>query len=205
MADFSIIGSGQHSTVEDLLDCFNDAAARGDLNAYFGCFKDLNSRFLGTDVNENWTAAEFLEFARPHFDGTPAWIYTPISGKRIIDYMVNDTWATFDEHLTSESFKATSRGSGSAIKDSITGYWYLVHYYLSFPIPNDLSKSFCENIAKYEKTGDIKKAEDEAIAATEALLLEMESSSSSSSNSNSNGNSCNNSSDGKKKKGKSKK
>ena len=59
-------------------------------------------------------------------------------------------------------------------------------YYLSFFIPNDLAKSFCTSIARWEAAtategGDDKeeaamKAEAEAHAqkATDALLLEME-------------------------------
>jgi len=137
--------------VEGLLDAFATAAAIGDLRGYFGCFQDGDtSRFLGTDVNENWTATEFLEFARPHFknDGTPAWIYVPLAGKRKVDY-IGDTFACFDEHLSSESFKATSRGSGSCVRNP-SGHWHLVQYYLSFPIPNDLAKGFCESIARWE-------------------------------------------------------
>jgi len=152
MSALGIIGSAQHSSVEGLLDAFAAAAATGDLRAYFGCFHDAaTSRFLGTDVNENWTASEFLEFARPHFksDGTPAWVYVPLEGKRKVDY-IGDSLACFDEHLSSESFKATSRGSGSCVRNA-SGHWLLVQYYLSFPIPNDLAKGFCESIARWER------------------------------------------------------
>ncbi len=150
MSEFDLIGKARHSSVEQLLDSFNDAAARGDLEAYFGCFLDASrSRFLGTDVKENWTAGEFLSFARPHFNGKPAWIYIPLEGKRTIDYFSDGSLATFEEHLTSVSFKATSRGSGTCVRNE-EGNWHIIHYYLSFPIPNELAKSFCASIAKWE-------------------------------------------------------
>jgi hypothetical protein len=185
MSDFAIIGKGEHASVDDLLNAFHEAAALGDLNLYFGCFADEKSRFLGTDVNENWTASEFMTFAGPHFkgDGTPAWIYAPKPDKeRILDYMMNGTLCTFDEHLTSESFGATSRGSGTAVKNE-QGKWHLVHYYLSFPIPNDLAHAFCGSIAKWEgaKVASVEKAlaqelaENEAARAADALILELES------------------------------
>lgn len=150
MGDYSCIGISKHRSVDELLDAFSRAASCGDLNAYFGCFYNENSRFLGTDINENWTCKEFLDFARPHFknNGTPAWIYLPLIGKRKIDY-IDKSFACFDEHLSSESFKATSRGSGTCIQKD--GHWFIVQYYLSFPIPNQLAKGFCDSIARWEK------------------------------------------------------
>ena len=152
MSSFDIIGTSQHSTIDALLNAFHQAAAIGDLAAFFSCFECAEkSRFLGTDVNENWTAGEFMEFARPHFknDGTPAWIYIPIKGKRVVDHFYDNEIATFDEHLISESFKATSRGSGSCVRNK-EGHWHFIQYYLSFPIPNVFAKVFCSSIAKWE-------------------------------------------------------
>lgn len=62
----SILETAKFTDVSSLLDAFSAAAACGDLEAYFGCFA-TSGRFLGTDVNENWTAAEFMAFAKPHF------------------------------------------------------------------------------------------------------------------------------------------
>jgi len=51
---------------------------------------------------------------------------------------------------------------------------YLTQYYLSFPIPNDLAKSFCETIAYWEKgTVSVEDAEKRAQQAADALLAEL--------------------------------
>jgi hypothetical protein len=149
----SIIRSAAHNSVEGLLDAFSRAAATGNLQEYFGCFYDDRSRFLGTDASENWTAAAFFEYAAPHFkgDGTPAWKYDPIPGSRKIDIYPSaeaPLFATFDELLSSVSFGATSRGSGTACYSS--GHWYICSYHLTFPIPNDLAKDITKAISKYE-------------------------------------------------------
>ena len=156
------------TTAEDLLDEFSTAAALGNLQRYFGCYFDEESRFLGTDANENWKVGEFFEFAKPHFDGTPAWIYRPISGKRKISVYEDRHFATFDELLESESFLCTARGTGTLIKHE--GCWFIGTYYLSFPIPNPLATQTCKIIHKYET----REASSEAEKHAEELLRELE-------------------------------
>ena len=48
-------------------------------------------------------------------------------------------FATFDELLDSESFGATSRGTGTLIFGS--NCWFIASYHLSFPIPDDIAKT----------------------------------------------------------------
>jgi hypothetical protein len=150
------VGKGAYSSVESLLDAFHNSATTADLDVYFGCFLEAESRFLGTDANENWTTKEFLEFAGPYFTkakkaGKEAWTYILKQGTRKINIITvgGSEIAYFDELLSSESFKATTRGNGVAVR-STDGLWFLSQYHLSFPIPNPLAKNFCEVIAIFE-------------------------------------------------------
>lgn len=147
-----ITGKGDHTSVESLLGAFHEASRVSDKSGYFACFNSPESRFLGTDAQENWTVREFYDFAGPYFDkakaeGKAAWEYTPIIGSRKVDILGNIAY--FDEIMTSVSFRATTRGNGVAIRNE-EGRWSLLQYHLSFPIPNPLAHSFCAVIADWE-------------------------------------------------------
>lgn len=152
----SSAGSGDVGCIPQiygLLDNFHRYAANGDFENYFACFHP-SGRFLGTDKTENWTVSEFMSFSRPHFTlGTSAWTFTPLPESRKCDVFPGRdgrvTFATFDEHLQSESFGTTARGTGSVIWDGEG--WLLAHYHLSFPIPNDLAHDMCKKIGNFEK------------------------------------------------------
>jgi len=162
-----MFGTGMHETVAVLLDAFHNSAERSDLKTWCGCFLTEKSRFLGTDVTENWTAGDAFKTFQSHFEQSKcAWKYTPI-GSRIIDIEEDGSLATFDERLRSESFGpgVTSRGTGVAVKRG--SHWFLLNYYLSFPIPNPLAKQLCETIASHE-------ASTVSDAAADELLKELE-------------------------------
>lgn len=162
------------TTVEELLDGFARAATDSNVEAYFDCFVDENSRFLGTDAKENWTVREFREFAVPYFEsarakGKAAWTYTLIEESRKVDYSGADNEiAYFDELLTSESFLCTTRGNGVAVKRD--GKWKLLQYHLSFPIPNPMAKNFCEIIHSFESAEKFESAENKEEDAEKKLL-----------------------------------
>jgi hypothetical protein len=103
----SLLNKTISSTIPELLDQFHLGAKTANLDLYFGCFFNLQSRFLGTDKDENWDVAEFYEFSKPHFLSGNGWTFTPIEGKRKFEVWNNKTFATFDELLESESFEAT--------------------------------------------------------------------------------------------------
>ena len=52
--------------IGEVLDTFHDAASKADGELYFGLFFD-GGVFIGTDVSERWTVAEFRDFAEPYF------------------------------------------------------------------------------------------------------------------------------------------
>ena len=152
------------------------AAAQANLNEYFGCFTQ-NSRFLGTDASENWTVDEFYSFSKPHFDNGKAWTFIPKPGSRKITIQTGHDdqpiFASFDELLDSVSFKATSRGSGTCIYRPSNKSWLVLQYHLSFPIPNDLAKKMCLEIADFEKIEDSNTKSADLAAKNESELLAM--------------------------------
>ena len=153
------------------------AAAQANLNEYFGCFTK-NGRFLGTDASENWTVDEFYSFSKPHFDNGKAWTFIPKPGSRKITLQTGHDgqplFASFDELLDSVSFKASSRGSGTCIYRPSNKSWLVLQYHLSFPIPNDLAKKMCLEIADFEKIEDKdSKAKSDLAAKNERELLAM--------------------------------
>merc|ERR1711998_391290 len=66
-----LIKSGNHSTIDELLDTFYISCVNKNSASFFGCFLDSNSRLLGTDMKESWSVAEFYEFSKPHFGHRP--------------------------------------------------------------------------------------------------------------------------------------
>ena len=172
-----IIEQGIHRSPEELLNVFHQAAAVGDLQAYFGAFC-RNGRFLGTDASENWPVEEFLEFSRPHFRDGKGWTYIPRLETRVLSYypsVESPIFATFDELLDSPSFPSTCRGSGSLCFNSDKQSWYVVSYHLTFPIPNDIAKETCDRIATFEKKQRLKQATSEADKHRDELLRELDS------------------------------
>jgi hypothetical protein len=71
-----------------------------------------------------------------------------------------------------------SRGTGTLIYDDKLKSWSIVSYYLSFPIPNDLSKEYCSKIAIFEKKqrsiDNLKIQEDNAKKIADELIAEFE-------------------------------
>jgi hypothetical protein len=172
MQSNQVIATSNHRTVDELLDRFHRAAAVANLRDYFACF-DKKSRFLGTDATENWTVDEFYAFSKSYFDAGSAWTFTPIRGTRKVIYFPNETnpvFCTFDELLESESFLATSRGSGTLIFNETNRNWLIAQYHLSFPIPNDLAKGMTKSISEFEKQSKIKAADE----AAEKLIAEWD-------------------------------
>lgn len=168
----SKIGSARFGTVDLLLDAFHKAASVADLTGYFGCF-DVNGRFLGTDASENWSAAEFLAFCKPHFSKGNGWTYTVQPGSRkVVQFAHHDgsaNFCTFDEILFNDSF-GTCRGSGTLIYSASISSWHVAAYHLSFPIPNEIAHDITATI-KAADPGLKGKLADQAAA---ELLAELD-------------------------------
>jgi hypothetical protein len=174
MSSFATIASfSNHPTPDLLLDCFHNAATRGNLVEYFSCFA-ISSTFLGTDINEYWTGEDFFQYAHSYFTGEkPAWIYVPVPSSRKYVYFPSKespAFATFDEWMTSESFALTCRGTGTLIYEN--NRWLIASYQLTFPIPNDLAKDLCKKIFLFERQQTITSEAARADSIAAELLAE---------------------------------
>ena len=162
------------SEIDDLLNTFHHAAAVAHFDTYFGCFS-AEGRFIGTDAEENWMISEFQEYARPHFAGSSAWVYNPISGTRKCKCF-SPNMATFDELLISPSLKCKLRGSGVIVYDSNLSKWLILSYHLSFPIPDEKVPDVTAAVGSYRIKNDdrlLRQREDEAARAAAAFLDEL--------------------------------
>ena len=171
----SIVGKGCYPTIDNLLDSFHNSASTADLRTYFGCFAP-EGRFLGTDASENWSASEFYTYAKPHFDRGTGWTYVPEVGTRRYHIFPSESqpvFASFDELLSSASFKATSRGSGTVAFDAQRKSWLIIAYHLTFPIPNDMAADMCKKIAAFESKNKVMRLNQDAEAKAEAAAAEL--------------------------------
>ena len=172
------VKTGRHFSQTALLDHFHMAAAEANLNDYFGCFYSISSRFLGTDATENWSALEFYDYCKPHFDAGSAWSYVPRITSRKFEHISSPDGTplitTFDELLDVESFGATARGTGTVIFDKESKVWFVISYHLSFPTPNELAHEICKKISLFEKKSAAKLSNDRSDAVAAELLAEFE-------------------------------
>ena len=162
-----LVRSGRYTSVVELLDSFHTYAAKKEWNSYFGCFASIHSRFLGTDVSENWTVREFYPFALKSPQG---WTYTPVATSRIISEHKSDgekkenenddydkdkreeekvIIVYFDEQLHHDKL-GKCRGTGCIEKIKVKNekevenkfYYFLIQYHLSIDVPNSLVPRF---------------------------------------------------------------
>ncbi|MCK8043426.1 nuclear transport factor 2 family protein [Shewanella sp. 1CM18E] len=118
----------------NVLNALNQYSSTADWDNYFALYAD-DGIFIGTDVSEHWSKAEFEQYARP----TKGWRYDLTS--REMTQRGDVIW--FDEVLSSPSY-GVSRGTGTLIKTN--GAWRIAQYHLSFPIPNNIAKSITKQI-----------------------------------------------------------
>lgn len=134
--------------VEAVLDRFHHAAAEADGDTYFAQM-DPNGVFLGTDATEHWDVAAFAAYARPYFDAGRGWDYRPLE-RHVYFGQARDT-AWFDERLWNEKY-GECRGTG-VLRRHADG-WKIVHYSLTFVVPNEVSKRVVEVIRAGEADGE---------------------------------------------------
>lgn len=132
--------AGEKANVDKVLSSFHDAASKADWGTYFGLMSD-DAIFLGTDVSERWSKTVFQEYAAK----TNGWTYR--LRERHINFTPDGNSAWFDEILDNEKY-GTSRGTGVLIRTN-TG-WKISQYHLTFPIPNDLTDGFTQQIQVFE-------------------------------------------------------
>jgi len=135
----AVVGCGASRTpptvegVAAVLDDWHAAAAAADEERYFGHFAP-DGVFLGTDDSERWTVAAFRAYAQRRFSEGQGWTYVPRD--RNVDFSPDGRVAWFDEKLDNESY---GRVRGTGVLRRTDDGWKIVHYSLSFPIPNDVT------------------------------------------------------------------
>jgi ketosteroid isomerase-like protein len=114
-----------------VLDDWHRAASAADGARYLGHMAE-DAVFLGTDASERWTLPAFRAFCEPYFSKGTGWTYEP----RERNLRVEGRLAWFDERLWNDKY-GECRGTGVLREDG--GTWKIVHYSLTFPVPNELA------------------------------------------------------------------
>lgn len=125
------------------LDALHRAASAADGATYFDLFTP-DATYIGTDVSEHWSIAEFRAYAEPYFAQGRGWTYTPRSRSLTLAPLDCRCVVWFDEALDSQSY-GTSRGTGVLVRGD-DGKWRIALYALTFPIPNALARDMTARI-----------------------------------------------------------
>ncbi|GLS00010.1 hypothetical protein GCM10007859_00130 [Brevundimonas denitrificans] len=126
-----------------VLDALHEAASKADGAVYFDLFTP-DATYIGTDVTEHWSIAEFRAYAEPYFNQGRGWTYTPRSRSLTLAPLDCRCVVWFDEALDSASY-GTSRGTGVLVRGE-DGRWRIALYALTFPIPNALARDMTARI-----------------------------------------------------------
>jgi hypothetical protein len=126
-----------------VLDALHEAASKADGATYFDLFTP-DATYIGSDVTEHWSIAEFRAYAEPYFNRGRGWTYTPRSRSLTLAPLDCRCVVWFDEALDSQSY-GTSRGTGVLVRGE-DGKWRIALYALTFPIPNALARDMTARI-----------------------------------------------------------
>ncbi len=125
------------------LDALHAAASKADGAVYFDLFTP-GATYIGSDVTEHWSIAEFRSYAEPYFNRGRGWTYVPRSRSLTLAPLDCRCVVWFDEALDSASY-GTSRGTGVLVRGD-DGKWRIALYALTFPIPNALARDMTARI-----------------------------------------------------------
>jgi len=137
-----LAGDRAAEEVAQVLDDFHTAASDADGERYFGHLAP-DAVYLGTDAGERWSADEFREYARPHFSAGRGWTYVAV--QRHVRVSAGGDLAWFDEKLNNEKYGEV-RGTGVLRKGD--GVWKIVHYSLTFLVPNAAAADVVKRIRR---------------------------------------------------------
>jgi ketosteroid isomerase-like protein len=128
------------AVVAGVLDDFHAAATDADEERYLGHFAP-DGIFLGTDATERWTVEEFRAFVHPYFSKGRGWTYVPT--ERHVMLAADGTLAWFDETLANEKY---GRLRGTGVLRKTDGQWKIVHYSMTFLVPNEVAPAVVDVI-----------------------------------------------------------
>lgn len=122
----------RRAAVDQVLDAYHDAAARGDKDAYLGLMT-ADGVFLGTDEWERWPKQpDFTDYVAGRFKDGTGWTYRSVA--RHLNFAAAGDVAWFDEVLFSE---ANGRFRGTGVLLLQDGSWKIAHYAMSFLVLNE--------------------------------------------------------------------
>ena len=133
----------EEEAAAEVLDALHQAASKADGATYFDLFTP-DATYIGTDVTEHWSIAEFRAYAEPYFARGRGWTYVPRSRSLTLAPLDCRCVVWFDEALDSQSY-GTSRGTGVLVRGD-DGKWRVALYALTFPIPNALAREMTGRI-----------------------------------------------------------
>lgn len=133
-----------------VLNALHEAASKADGAVYFDLFTP-DATYIGSDVTEHWSIAEFRGYAEPYFAQGRGWTYTPRSRALTLAPLDCRCVVWFDEALDSQAY-GTSRGTGVVVRGE-DGQWRIALYALTFPIPNALARDMTARIQANTEEG----------------------------------------------------
>jgi hypothetical protein len=127
-----------------MMDDWHAAAARADFEGFFGPIAE-DGIYLGTDLSERWTKAEFARFSQPYFERGKAWSFRPYD--RRVYFSADGRTAWFEEKL--DTWMGECRGSGVLRKHPGPKLsWQIVHYDLAVAVPNKAIERYLKVLRK---------------------------------------------------------
>lgn len=123
---------GDRAAINDVLDDFHDAAAKGDKDRYLGHLTE-DAVFMGTDEWERWPKnPDFTEYVGGRFQNGSGWNYVPED--RVLRVASSADVAWFDEVVVSAT---NGRFRGTGVLTKVGGEWKIAHYAMSFLVFNE--------------------------------------------------------------------
>jgi len=132
--------STPEAAVAAVLDDFHAAASVADEDRYLGHFA-ADGVFLGTDATERWTVPAFRAFVHPYFAEGRGWTY--VATERHVTLAEDGRIAWFDETLENEKY---GRVRGTGVLRRVGENWKIVHYSMTFLVPNESAGAVVEVI-----------------------------------------------------------
>jgi ketosteroid isomerase-like protein len=128
------------------MDDWHRAASEVDADRYLGYLAE-ESVFLGTDPSERWDKEQFSAYVEHYFkDLKRGWTYHP--SERQVRYSSDGKLAWFDERLENAGY-GVLRGSGVLHLEAAG--WRIVHYSMTFAVPNAKVKQMVQLLGLAEE------------------------------------------------------
>ncbi len=132
---FNVSVGKDQKIMDETIDAWHAAAARGDSVAFFGSMTE-KAIYLGTDEAERWDRASMARDLGRHFNGKKAWKFQ--SYNRQYTDLKDRNSILFDECL--KTWMGPCKATGMLSREK--GRWKISYYNLSVAVPNDYVKQY---------------------------------------------------------------